>query len=205
MSKRASPPGGRSRKTRLHELEEEVAQLRELLQLTHARDLEEWDILPQNIRDQMAARAIMSEWGDITKAAMRLGFKIDKEAMGKNERLALYERLFNTPGVKALLRHHTKEIEENRDQILSRLQQIAIHGSDDAAVRAIQSVAKIAGWQKTPDTTIDNRRITLVGLLGNDRREEFSQPELKGSVDAMELLSHDPGEAIEVIDGEIVS
>lgn len=56
------------------ELRRENEELRALLGLTKPRTIEEWEMLPHMVRDPLAARAFIAEWGDPGRALIRLGF-----------------------------------------------------------------------------------------------------------------------------------
>src|ERR1700737_4745025 len=96
-------------KRRVKELEEEVAQLRATVGATEPMSLEIWDTIPQDMRDRLASQAIFLENASTRNALARLGFKFSMKghsvAPNERKRLSLtVERVFNTPGVQALLR-----------------------------------------------------------------------------------------------------
>lgn len=56
------------------ELRRENEELRVALGLRGYRTIDEWERLPAAIRDPLAARAFVAEWGDKGRALIRLGF-----------------------------------------------------------------------------------------------------------------------------------
>jgi hypothetical protein len=104
--------------------------------------------------DELAARAFISEWGDKGRALIRLGFP----AMNKLPRdgVQLYKdhvtRVFDTPGVQAILKRDLSRTDLERDAMLLRLSWIGLHGDDGESVRAIDVLAKVCGWYLRPQT-----------------------------------------------------
>jgi hypothetical protein len=134
------------------ELRRENEELRDALGLRGYRTIEDWEALPSALRDPLAARAFISEWGDKGRALIRLGFP----AMNKLPRndVPLYKdhvsRVFDTPGVQAILKRDLSRIDLERDAMLSRLSWIGLHGEDDESLRAIDVLAKVCGWYYHP-------------------------------------------------------
>ena len=46
------------------EMRRELEDLRKLLGLSKPRTMDEWEMLPPTVRDPLAARAFIAEWGD---------------------------------------------------------------------------------------------------------------------------------------------
>ena len=180
-------------------LEAENAELRERLQMQNRMTMEEWMLSPQEIRDEMAARVLYKEKLNMKNALIRLGF-VFMDEMGRLDkaeqtRLEVAKIIFNTPGCQEHMLRHLGKAEENQDYIVNRMQQIALHGEDGDSVRAAGVIGKFKGWQQQPDTVIDNRRMTLVQLLGNEKEPEAKAHEqLQGAVDADFFLCHEPGD-----------
>lgn len=185
-------------------LKAEIAELRARLELTESvASFEDWGAsAPQDIRDRMAARALVSEYLNGPNALKRLGFKITDEK-GRLDRpyyLLLVKKVFETPGVRAILAHDLKDIEQVRKEVLARQTEIALHGEEGNAVRAATVIAKIAGWNKEEEgKTV---QVNLYQLINGNTS---SAPKLAVSVNAAAngstFLDHDPGEAV-VIRGE---
>ncbi|GAC1550357.1 MAG: hypothetical protein NVS3B16_24690 [Vulcanimicrobiaceae bacterium] len=209
-SKRA--PTGTRRKTELDDARAEVKQLRVVLELERKYEsYEEWgEYLPQEMRDEMAARALLTSWGQTWKALILLGFDV---AIGSSHAQAghlstpqikaLAERIFGTAGVKAIVARGLLDIEEQRSAIVRRTAEIAVNGSDEASVRATQMVAKLAGWTG-PDTVVHAPQISLYNLVNAgktsaaieaDQQQAIIEAEVK-RVDPLAILSHEPGEPV---------
>jgi hypothetical protein len=130
------------------ELRRENEDLRALLGLTSRRTIEEWEALPRAIRDPLAARAFIAEWGDVGRALVRLGFP----AMNRlpPDKVRLYKnyaaRVFETPGVRAVLERDLARLDADREAILSKLSQTALYGEDADSVRAAEALVKACGW-----------------------------------------------------------
>jgi len=116
------------------ELRREVEELRGLLGLTKPRTIEEWEALPQVVRDPLAARAWIAEWGDAGRALVRLGFP----AMNRlpPDQVRHYHdhaaRVFGTPGVQAILKRDLARPDVEREAVF---------------VRAAALLAKVCGWE----------------------------------------------------------
>ena len=110
--------------------------MRAALELRGFRSIDEWEQLPAAIRDRLAARAFVAEWGDKGRALIRLGFpalnrlRPDKSHL-YNEYAA---RVFETPGVQAIVKRDLARLEVEREAILSRLGRTAIYGEDGESV-----------------------------------------------------------------------
>jgi hypothetical protein len=194
------PKGGVSRERRYRALKDENDDLRARMGMTPT-DLDMWEAFnPQDARDMMAAQALVAEWGDARRALMRLGIAIGKGKPDIVEPLAA--RIFLTPGCQAIMNRDLSDATANHEAIVKRMSRIATLGTDDTSVKATQVLAKLLGWQKTPDTVIDNRKvqITLQQLVNpGDRAVRASAKELPaGTVDAVDFLGHEPGPATRI-------
>jgi hypothetical protein len=130
------------------ELRRENEELRDALGLRGYRTIDEWELLPAAIRDPLAARAFVAEWGDKGRALIRLGFP----AMNRlpPDRVYVYHdhasRVFDTPGAQAILKRDLARLDADREAILSRQVRIALSGDDDASTRAFAVLARVCGW-----------------------------------------------------------
>lgn len=178
-------------------LKEENGELRERLGMD-STDVGLWLTLnPQDTRDRLAARALIAEWGNPYNALLRLGIQATK---GDVESLS--EQVFKTEGCQSIM-HDTLSDDEAYKRIINRQKEIAQFGDNDQSVRAAQVLGKFLGWQKLPDTVIDNRRqhITLQQIV-NPADEAIQSKNTKelpaGIVDAADFLSHEPGAATRI-------
>lgn len=206
IDKKRRQKGGRpSRKEKIEHLERENEELRERIGLEAPRTLEDWELVgTQELRDAMAVRALIAEWNDPFRALVRLGFTPPLRESGRVKREeydALIQRIFKTPGVERLLAEMTRDLEENKPELIRRQMEIAQHGDADASVRAFSQLSKIAGWQKTPDTVIDNRRVNLYTLVGGEaaKPQRQDQEALPAPDDVGNFLAHEPGEAVRIV------
>ena len=114
------------------ELRREVEELRGRLGLSQVRTISEWEALPSAVRDPFAARAFIAEWGDLTRALIRLGFT----AMNRlpPDKVQLYKdytaHVFGTPGVQEILRRDLARLDMEREAVLSRQLRTALYGED---------------------------------------------------------------------------
>jgi hypothetical protein len=100
------------------------------------------------VRDGLAARAFLAEWGDCYSALRRLGFPPMSQLSPRvveayKDHVA---RVFQTPGVQAILRRELAFIEPEGRALLARMVQIALHGEASASTRAFECVARVCGW-----------------------------------------------------------
>ena len=127
----------------------ENEELRAALGLGGQRTIEEWEALPQAVRDPLAARAWIAEWGDPGRALVRLGFP----AMNRlpPDKVGVYKehiaRVFETPGVQAILSRDLSRLDADREAILARQLRTALYGEDAESVRAAALLAKVCGWE----------------------------------------------------------
>ena len=121
----------------------------EAARFNQASEIDEWEMLPPTVRDPMAARAWVAEWGDVTRALVRLGFpSMNRLPPGK---VRLYKHyadcVFGTPGVQAILKRDLSRLDAEREAILSRQLQTALYGEDAESVRAAALLTKVCGWE----------------------------------------------------------
>lgn len=168
------PPGDSSRssfrrKSR-KDLRNENAELRKLLKLTNTPywSVEEWESAnPQDVRDGLAARVFLNEWGDRHKALRRLGFA-PPERIRTHARPAYVRgcmQIFDTPGVREILSRELSHIEEQRDALLRRQVKTALYGCDHDSVNAFSLLARVMGWFEKPSTERRDNVLTLANLV----------------------------------------
>lgn len=130
------------------ELRRENEELRAALELRGYRTIDQWEALPQALRDPLAARAFIAEWGDFGRALIRLGFP----AMNKlpPSQVHVYKdyvaRIFETPAVQAILKRDLGRLDMEREAILSRQYQTARFGENAESIRAADLIAKVCKW-----------------------------------------------------------
>lgn len=130
------------------ELDAEIAKLRATLGLQKHRTISEWEAMPREVRDGLAARAFVAESGDAMSALVRLGFPgLNNLSKSEARRYGDYvSRIFGTPGVQAILKRDLASIDKERASLLARQVKIALHGQDADAVRAFEGLARVCGW-----------------------------------------------------------
>lgn len=130
------------------ELHAKIAELRATLGLRRHRTIGEWEAMPQEVRDGLAARAWISEWGDPTSAFLRLGFApLNRLPPNKVQLYRDYVvRIFGTPGVQAILARDLAIVADERRSILARQVKIALYGDDAESVRAAALLIRVCGW-----------------------------------------------------------
>ncbi len=135
------------------EMRRELEELRKLLGLTNPRTIEKWEMLPPMVRDPLAARAFIAEWGDKGRALMRLGFPPMNRL--PPDRVHAYSdcvtRVFDTPGVHEILKRDLSRLDADREAILSRQMRTALYGEDAESVRAAALLIKVCGWEYRGD------------------------------------------------------
>src|SRR5215472_6666701 len=100
------------------ELEAEIADFRRVKAADMHYDIETWEtMMPTDVRDALAARALIHCNGDAFRAAARLGFG---PLRTKHAQAEVFPRLFGTEGVKAILARDLSEPEENRQALIER-------------------------------------------------------------------------------------
>jgi hypothetical protein len=131
------------------ELKRENGELRAALELRGQRTIDEWEALPRDVRETLAARAFIAEWGDFGRALIRLGFP----AMNKlpPSQVHLYKdyiaRIFETPGVQEILKRDLRPLDMMVKVILQRQGEIALLHPDAAtSTRAAELIAKVCKW-----------------------------------------------------------
>ncbi|MGA7201620.1 MAG: hypothetical protein WBX26_07310 [Candidatus Cybelea sp.] len=98
------------------ELRRENEDLRALLGLSKPRTIDDWEMLPQGIRDPLVL--------------------LYKDYAG---------RVFETPGGK-LLKRDLGRLDPDREMILARMCQTALYGEDAESVRAATLLMKVSQW-----------------------------------------------------------
>ena len=169
---------------------------------------------PQELRDQMAARALMAEWLNEYNALVRLGIIAkpkSREPQGEENDAPpyeeIFERIFRTEGVRAILQRDLTDVEKQKKELLARQAQIALHGDDDSATRAFTSVARVAGWNK-PDVAPASVSVSLYQMLWTRGEGGDGPRAIAATVNGVALpvaedfLSHEPGEAAAVPDDD---
>ena len=130
------------------ELRRENEELRAALELRGYRTIEDWEALPPLLRDPLAARAFIAEWGDFGRALIRLGFPVMNKL--PPSQVHLYKdyvaRIFETPEVQAILKRDLGRLDMEREAILSRQVSVALCGGPAQCVRAADLIAKVCKW-----------------------------------------------------------
>lgn len=193
-------------------LKEEIASLRAALALQDSLDVDTWaQHAPQEVRDRMAASAYVAEKLDAPRALKRLGFTIPMRQGGKYCEPIVWvwcDKVFGTPGVKRELAMLTKTAQENREAIVKRTTEIALHGSDGDSVRATQQLAKMCDWNEGDKKVAEAgaAKVTLMQMLGSSQNANRVQSEVRDPdaiIDAETFLAHEPEETgVAVIDDE---
>lgn len=215
MKERVMPEKGhvsKSRKARIEALERENQELRQRIGMDAPLDLTVWEMVnTQEMRDALAVRALIQEWGDPYKALMRLGFQFKIEpngAIGKEDRehvRALIKRIFETDGVKTIYAKAFEDVEALKPEIINRQAQIALYGDDESSVRAASQLAKVAGWNK-PDP--DSNKMPVINLYnfmapnGHAQVRASVNDEPQAIPAASGFLDHEPGEPVRIDSGD---
>jgi len=197
----------RNNKARVKELEAELAELKEKLG-AEPQDLDGWMMIPEEIRDRFAARALMQSAGDWKTALKCLGFRVSGKITGEGAvakvkaQTALREAVLNTRGVQAILRRTLDADEARRKATIDRLFEEVEFGPGDRAVRAAQPLAKLAGWIKDeppPQQTVTIHLASLVGgvaLEGHPQKRVHTIDQPKEPLTSIDsVLAHEPGAA----------
>lgn len=196
-------------KHRIAEANAEIARLREVAGLDSKSTLQTWGAhAPQDWRDKMAADALIAEKLDERRALLRLGFKFDSPDGWTlpPEFHAACEAVFGTPGVKAILERNLEDANSNKQKILARLVQTAMHGTDGESTRAAQQIARIADWNEGDKSAAPRSVTNILQLLGaptagpEAARVKQIEADPDGVIDAEHFLVHQPGAAAAVID-----
>lgn len=166
---------------------------------------------PQELRDQMAARALMAEWLNEFNALIRLGIlargsrppatDADGEPLPLYEEI--FERIFRTEGVREILRRDLTDVEQQKQALLARQAQIALHGSDESATRAFLSLARVAGWNKQ-EAVAPAVSVSLYQMLGDRDGGRIVSAKVNDVAigTAEDFLGHEPGDAAPVPDDD---
>jgi hypothetical protein len=190
---------GAKEKMELNRLRLENAQLLARFEIGEAPlSLETWALMgSQETRDGFAARALVAEWGNQAKALARLGFPIfhsEKQPWTYKPKLVkeLAEAIFTTPGVKAILDNDFKAVDESWQAILERTRKIALHGTDENAVKAAALLAKVEGRvqdQAPPQATSINLAVLVNGASPHNVEQKNVTTH-----DPVALLAHEPSD-----------
>jgi len=197
--------GRKARGEKLRQLENEVKELRARLALSEPVEVESWErVIPEEMRDQFAAMALMREWGSTANALARMGFDVGRgEGQIWGTALdALAARVFEKPGVTAILSHNFADVEASWQEILQRQRKIALYGDDDASARAAAQLAKIEGRVKPEAGPTVN--VSLFGLFGNSKpdAQAITYEHAREAGDPLAILSHEPGPARRIDSGD---
>ena len=194
-------------------LEAENADLRARLG-AEPTTIESWGVhLTQDLRDQMAARALVQEWGDEPRALLRLGFECPKNATNRwmPEVWELAHKVFGTDGVQRILKSNLADLDAQKGTMLARLMQIATHGDDSNAVRAAGQLAKVMGLNKADAAALQagNMTVNLFQMMGkadpnSPQRVSSIVEDADEIIDADDFLVHEPGEPTLIDDTEDV-
>lgn len=183
-------------------LRAEVSDLTKTLEMERGYNIEEWErSMPQEMRDELAARALIACDGDAIRAAARLGFKGWAGKKWASRHLPT-DRIFNTPGCQAILRRDLASAEESRDLMIQRQIKIALYGEPVESTRAFQAIARVLGWQKTPDILVQNNRATTILALVTQKNHRGEIP-MSEALEALApgFLEHEPGAAVRIDSG----
>jgi hypothetical protein len=181
-------------------LREENEELLRTLGCDQPQTIDEWEqLLPQHVRDALAARALIASNGDPFRAAARLGFG----HLHRPQAVEILQRIFTTPGVKEILARDLREPEETRAELIARQVQIALYGDDSTSVKSFTVLAKMCGWIQAPDVLVQNNRQTILALV--------TQKNSRGQIPSESLevlpsfLEHEPGAAVRIDSGDLVA
>lgn len=146
---RLSAEGRLSRREQIKMLTEKVARYEALLHLDEPMDEDSWgEHAPQELRDTVAASALIESALNPIGGLVRLGFTIEDTSDPKWKRLAA--SIFSTPGVRAILSADAEKFAGNKDKVMSAMYEIATDPLAPRAdrVRAVNQLAKMnEGWQ----------------------------------------------------------
>jgi hypothetical protein len=190
-------------------LEKENAALKAALEIRGHMDLEGWgEYATQELRDQMAAAALVAAGLHPRHALNRLGFAPTRGEPDEWHPIA--DAVFRTPGVKAILDKDAEKFSEDKTAVLKRLQQIALYEEPAIATRAAATMSKmIAGWgdgeAKKGSSYVANFLVSL-GEAANKGRarivggESIEDADPDRIIDAEEFLALDTGDIATVED-----
>jgi hypothetical protein len=161
---------------------------------------EEWEAaLPQQLRDEFAARALIASTGDTYRAAIRLGFGRVTHRFPEE----LLPKIFCTEGVRKILARDLREPEKYKAAMIQRMVQFALYGDEQNAVRAFQMLAKVCGWQKQPDVLVQHNRQTVLALVS--QKDHRGQITSDTPAELPAFLEHEPGAATRIDSGDVVA
>lgn len=187
---------------------EEIKRLRAALGLQGKQTLESWGMVAsQELRDQMAAQALVAEYLHPTNALKRLGFEVKVDAQGHitEETKATCYEVFSTDGVKEILAQDFNDAYRYKDEVIGRLHKTARFGDNDQSVRAAALLADLVGWKSSKQTEKFPGNVVNIFQLVNGNQEpkprEFRDvAEPDAIIDGDAFLDHVPGEAALVLD-----
>ena len=213
----ASPPNEshqlseRTSLLRRRELKEENARLHEMLDAREVRSIEVWEtLLPEDMRDRIAARALFMCLGAPWRALKMIG--IDLHGLKQAEITAIVQRTFVKPAIRALLEVDFAEVRKSQRAIIARTVEISLFEDADKSLKATSLLAKIDGWITGPEVqvNVDRRTVNLYNLVdqgegrsGHGDDQQRAEDLIGG--DPMKILGHEPGEPerIETDSGDI--
>lgn len=190
------------RKAELERLREENRLLREREDLVLSPDPDATFLgLAQDVRDTLAVRVLWIHCGDMFAALRHLGF--DTKEKSDVELRAMAVKVFDTAGVRERMSADLSNAEGQKQAMIARQVQIALHGTDENSTRAFITVARTLGWEKNPDRPQGSGvQVNIWGLLGeHDRARERN---VTATIDAakphdpLAILGHDPGAPVKV-------
>ena len=203
---RVKPPRTGGWKRKYQALLEETQALRTRLELTAPQTLELWDILPQELRDDMAVRAIFQEQANSVRALIYLGFDVPERGKDRKGLREMIDRVFNTPGVKERLARNFQNADAERSAIVARQVEIAERGDPEQSIKATTVIARLQGWltKDAPPPGIGPpiQILNVIGALkGNGQAELAAAPEAASS-SVFDVLGHTPGAAMRIDSGD---
>lgn len=182
------------------ELKDENAALRATLDMPSGLSIEEWEeTMPQELRDQFAARALIESQGDYIRAAGRLGFKGWSTVRPASSLAPLLARIFATPGCRAILERDLAEPKKIRGQLIERQVQIALYGDDQHSTRAFHELAMVCGWKRSADIIVHNQPTTVLAMV--TQKDHRGDLPIANAEALPGFLEHEPGAAVRIDSG----
>jgi hypothetical protein len=126
------------------------------------------------MRTAMLVDALLDERCDRLRALKRLGIPMPERSYA--ERVAVADYFFGAPDVLAALKVARAKFEEQREGILTRLEVTALYGTDGDSTRAIEQIARMAGWNESPKPRDEPPEMTLYALLGVPLQVDAERP-----------------------------
>jgi hypothetical protein len=163
------------------------------------QNIEEWErMMPQDLRDAFAARALIEANGSGARAACVLGFSKPKHGFPKG----FMDRLFDTAGVQAILKRDLSKPEEYKSKLIERMVQLALYADEGSSIRAMQLLSKLCGWIRMPEVLVQNNRQTILALVTQKDHRGMTAENLEL---APSFLDHEPCIAVRIDSGEHVA